>query len=63
MNEKKQKKFEALYVKFVRKCLAENMLPIVTLKYEPNGIFPTLNYYEVDEAKKNEILSSLDKEE
>jgi hypothetical protein len=59
--EKKQKKFEEFYVKFVRKCLSENMMPTMTVSYEPTGIFPSLNFYEVDDKRKKEILSSLNK--
>jgi CRISPR/Cas system CMR-associated protein Cmr5 small subunit len=59
--KKKQEKFEEFYGKFVRKCLSENMLPTMTIRYEHNGIFPLLDFYEVNEKEKEEILSSLNK--
>ena len=59
----KQKQFEEMYEKFVRKCLTQDIIPMVTLQYEVNGIFPVLKYLEVDEDRKKEILSSLNKKE
>lgn len=61
--EKKQKKFEEFYIKFISKCLTENIFPVMTMRYEFNGIFPVLDFREVDEKKKKELLSSLDKQE
>lgn len=61
MAEQKQQIFQELYKKFVRKCLQENILPTVALKYDVTGIFPQLNFIEVDEKQKAELLSSLDK--
>jgi len=52
-----------MYVKFVRKCLTKDIMPIVALQYEVNGVFPILKYLEVDEDRKKEILSSLNKKE
>jgi len=60
--DKKQKKFEEIYIKFVRKCLSEDIMPVVALQYEVNGIFPILKYTQVDKKRKNEILSSLNEE-
>lgn len=59
MDKKKQKKFEEFYVKFVRKCLTENILPVAAMQFDPRGIFPTLNFREVSKEEKKEILSSL----
>jgi len=59
----KQEQFEDMYVKFVRKCLTKDIMPIVALQYEVNGVFPILKYLEVDEDRKKEILSSLNKKE
>lgn len=62
MDKKKQVKFEELYLKFVRKCLTEDMLPVMMMDYRPQGILPTLNFRIVEEEEKKEILSSLSKE-
>ena len=62
MNSEKQKKFEEFYIKFVRKCLSENMLPTLILRYESVGVFPSMNYVEIDDVKKQEVLSSLSEE-
>jgi len=59
---KKQEKFEEIYIKFVRKCLNEDIMPVVALQYEVNGVFPILKYIEVDKKRKEEILSSLNEE-
>ena len=56
--EDKQKKFEEFYIKFVRKCLTENIMPTMTVRYDPTGVFPLLSFYEIDGARKKEILSS-----
>ena len=61
MKEEKQKKFEEFYIKFLKKCLTENMLPTPLIRYEKNGIYPVIDAVEVDEEKKKEILSSLEK--
>ena len=62
MDKKKQEKFEEFYVKFVRKCLTENILPVAVMQYDPRGIFPSLNFREVGLEEKQEILSSLEEE-
>ena len=63
MEKKKQEKFEEFYLKFVRKCLTEDILPVAVVEYKPWGIVPTLNYREVAADEKKQILSSLIKEE
>ena len=63
MEKQKQEKFEEFYLKFVRKCLAEDILPVAVVEYKPWGIVPTLNYREVTADEKKQILSSLIKEE
>ena len=60
--EKKQKKFEEFYLKFIKKCLQENIFPVMAMRYESSGIFPILDFREVDEKKKKELLSSLEKQ-
>jgi hypothetical protein len=61
MNEKKQAKFQDIYEKFVRKCLQEDIYPVVALRYEQIGVFPELTFIEVNEQQKKEALSSLNK--
>lgn len=63
MEKQKQEKFEEFYVKFVRKCLTEDILPVAVVEYKPWGIIPVLNYREVAADEKKQILSSLIKEE
>ena len=62
MNKKKQQKFRDIYIKFVKKCLQEDIYPVVFLRYEQTGIMPDLTFVEVKEEEKQRILSSLDKE-
>lgn len=62
MENKKQKKFEEFYIKFVRKCLTENMLPVAIVEYKPWGILPAINFREIGLEEKQEILSSLEEE-
>ena len=61
MNEKKQAKFQEIYEKFVRKCVQEDIYPVVTLRYEQIGIIPELSFIEINEQQKEEALSSLNK--
>jgi len=59
--EQKQEKFQELYLKFAKKCLQESMVPVMVMRYQPNGIIPILDFKEIDEKEKEELLSSLDK--
>jgi len=62
MNKKKQKKFQDIYIRFVKKCLQEDIYPVVFIRYEQTGIHPDITFIEVKEEEKQNILSSLDKE-
>ena len=55
----KQEKFQELYLKFAKKCLQESMVPVMTIRYQPNGIIPMLDFREVDKKEQENIVNSL----
>lgn len=57
----KSKKFEEFYVKFLKKCLTEDIIPIPLMKYEPRGIFAYIDFTEVSKEEKENILKDLNK--
>jgi len=61
MDKKQEAKFEEIYVKFIKKCLKDNIMPSPVIVYGPQGIFPKIDFTTVTDEIKTEILSSLDK--
>jgi hypothetical protein len=56
-----QKKFEELYSKFVHKCIQEGLFPFVSMKYDPSGIYPILEYYVLNEEEKKQMSALYNK--